>query len=90
LQAPVQGTAAEAERFGGAISVAFKSRQGFLDQQTLGIFKAHFFKLRRHLCAGLVCNARSIALTVLSELINTARSIMWSNSRTFPGQEYFS
>ena len=46
LQPAIQRAATEAESFGGAVGVAFEACEGLFDQQSLGIFEAHFFEAR--------------------------------------------
>src|SRR5829696_1161134 len=47
LQAAIERAAAETESFGGAVGVALESREGFFDQQALGVFEAHLFETCR-------------------------------------------
>jgi hypothetical protein len=53
LQTSIERATAQAECFGGAIGVAFKSRQRFSYQNAFGLLKAHFLEPRRETRIGL-------------------------------------
>ena len=87
LQAAVQRAAAQAERFGGAIGVAFKACEGFCYQDAFRLFQTHLLEPRRQARVRVSLQCEIKGRHKLPVLINRARSITWSSSRTLPGHE---